>query len=222
MWLDAGCRRVIASSPTRAPSLPIRSSSAVFAASRSATARPASPCPVTVRAWTGSVCSASIRSMSMPKPASIWPSFIARRGRMRSGSALGRARPSVTTSAAWSVRCASSRRVRRPRPRSRSRAQRMGSIRSMAASRSDSSPMGSGIVIRTAKWSGGRAGDTGSGADPIAWSSRSTSPVPKRRARPARGWPSRSPMRRRPRRPSCATVSASSRSAATGRGASAP
>ena len=142
-------------------------------------------------------------------------------GRIRSGFADGRASPTSTHSVAWSRPVAFEPHPpralsRRPEPLASA-----GRSRSSAATISLSSPMGSGKVRRTAKCGSTFAGDTGSGSTPIAWSSRWTSCRPNRRASPARGWPERSAIRRSPSRVRSATVSDGSRSAATGRPASA-
>ncbi len=83
---------------------------------------------------------------------------------------------------------------------------------------SSSRPTGSGKVRRSAKTAGGRAGDTGSGARPRAWSSRRPTSGPARRARSARGSAATAAMRWRPRAWSVATASGARRSAATGSG----
>ncbi len=134
----------------------------------------------------------------MPKPASISGSFMISSGLIRSGLAEGRARPISTLCIVLSQRNSCSRSRRAPRPLARSRFSSSGSSRSMPAMMSSSSPIGSGRVSRTAKCSAGRAGETGSGSLPIAWSSRRT------RSRPSGGparraaCPIRSPIRRRP------------------------
>lgn len=122
----------------------------------------------------------------MPKPASAASIPRVKRGKIRAVAQRGgKAQLDLLRVAVDAARVRRS--TRAPVCCAASRSHSAASSRAVPACTSATRPIGSGRVRRSAKRGGSASGVRGSGAAPVAASSRSSSAAPKRRARGARG-----------------------------------